>query len=475
MASNGFDVVVAGGGPAGCVLAARLSEESERSVCLVEAGPDYGPFAGGRWPAELLDATGIPETHDWRDASGSLPWARVIGGCSSHNACFVASGPASDYGWADGWSYDALRPGFARASRKIRVRKLEREEIGAWHRAFLDAAVATGVPESDDPSDPAQPVAVSCLTVNTVGTTRWNAALAYLDPARSRPNLTVIGDAAADRVLVDGGRVRGLRISEAGAPRELSAPLVVVTCGAYGSPALLLRSGIGPPEHLSEHGIPVIADVPGVGQGLVDHVRVGFAFSLKGEVLELTRDGPIEQRVVAQVLMKARTSLAPPDAPDLQMFPVARPLPEGGWEGRITVGLVGARSRGSVRLRSTDPQALPDVDSALLRDPDDLAAIVEGMEKARELAACHPLAGAIAAETEPGPGADLTDYARANPGSYYHPVGTCAIGSVVDERGAVHGVDGLHVADASVIPRSPHANPHLTVLAVAERMAEVLG
>jgi choline dehydrogenase len=474
LAADRYDVVVVGGGPAGCVLAARLSEEEGRSVCLVEAGPDYGPLADGRWPAELLDATGIPDSHDWRDGECSLPWARVIGGCSAHNACFIGVGSPADHEWGDGWTYDGIRPYLERARKEMRAHQVGREELGAWHAGFLEAATAAGTPAVDDLSDPASPVGVGRVTTNALGGTRWNAAFAYLDPARERPNLTVISEAAGERVLIAGGRVGGLAIRKGGGRRELHAPLVVVTCGAYGSSALLLRSGIGPSGHLKERGIAVVADLAGVGTGLIDHARLGFGFSLRDGVLQSIVGEPVEKRVAGQVLLKARSTLAQDEAADLHLFSIVRPLPEGGHQARITVGLIGARSRGRVRLRSTEPDALPEVESAHLEEEDDLSAILEGMAMARAIAATEPLASAIASEDEPGADADLAVHARTNVGSYYHPVATCPIGEVVDERGAVHGIEGLHVADASIIPRSPHVSPHLTVLAVAERMAELL-
>ncbi len=218
-----FDVLVLGGGTAGCALAARLSESPERSVCLVEAGPDYGLYAGGRWPDDILDARSLAFSHAWETdgEDRSQLRARILGGCSAHNACVVLEGAPSDYDdWGHGWSYDTVRPHLQRAREQLRTRPTTEAELTPWHRAFAEAA----------------PDAI-LHPVNAVGTLRWNAAFAYLDPARSRPNLTILGDVLADRVRLDGTRATGASTSAG----EIEAETVVVTAGAYGSPGILLR------------------------------------------------------------------------------------------------------------------------------------------------------------------------------------------------------------------------------------------
>jgi choline dehydrogenase-like flavoprotein len=474
-----FDALVLGGGPAGCVLAARLSEDANRRVVLVEAGPDYGPRAAGRWPAELLDASVIPESHDWSDGDESLPWARVIGGCSAHNACGVIHGaPAEIDSWASWggseWTWAALEPCLRRARETLGTRRQDREGLSVWHSAMLAAAGEAGLPALDDLDEPRPGAGV--LPVNADGGVRRNAAFSYLDPARSRPNLTIAGGTLADRVLLEGGRVTGAVVRDDDGERELRAPLVVLTAGAYGSPAILLRSGVGPEAELDPHDIPVAHHLPGVGTELSDHARAGIGFAFSEDAAAATRDDP---GVAAQALVKWRSSLVGEDVCDVQFLGF---VPSARDQGRITVGLLAPRSQGRVGLQSRDPARLPRVEDGFLTDPEghDLAVVVEGLEQVRALGATAALRAVTTGEVDPGQGVDVADHARDTVATYYHPTGTCRMGApddpgaVVDGFGRVHGVDGLRVADASIVPVSPRANTHLTALGVAERVAELI-
>jgi choline dehydrogenase len=477
-----FDVIVVGGGAAGCVLAARLSEDPGRTVCLVEAGPDYGPRSAGRWPADLLDPSGLPDSHDWRDGEDELSWARVIGGCSAHNACAVTRGAAAEYdSWqhagGPGWRWETLEPCLLRAREALGVRVREPPDVSSWHAAVVDAMVEAGLPHLSDLD--AEQVGVGVAPTNVVGGARQNAAFAYLDAARDRPNLTVVGDTLVDRVLLgQGGRVTGVAVRGPDGEHERGAGAVVLAAGAYGSPAVLLRSGVGPEGELRVHGIEVLHELAGVGEGLADHCRAGIGFALRDEAGAALRAEHGEQAIVAQCMAKWASSRAD-GAWDMHMLGIVVPARDSG---RITAGLVAPRSRGRVGLSSTDPSRLPRVEPRFLSDEEghDLAALAEGVEFMRSLGATRALSALVTGESDPGPEVDAAAHARATVTTYYHPTGTCRLGppddshAVLDSRAAVHGLEGLYVGDASTVPEPVRAGTHLTALAVAERVAELL-
>jgi choline dehydrogenase len=438
-----FDVLVLGGGTAGCVLAARLSENPDRSVCLVEAGPDYGPYADGRWPADILDARRLAlESHCWetdREDRSQLR-ARILGGCSAHNACVVLEGAPADYAeWGPGWTYDELEPYLDRARQQLQTRELTRDELSPWHRAFAEAG-------GDD---------AILHPVNIVEGVRWNTAFAYLDAARDRPNLTIRADTLVDRVVLDGTRAIGAVTSSG----ELRADTVVLAASAYGTPGILLRSGIGP-----ETGLPV-------GEGLIDHVGVGMSWEPTEALQEETaRYETAHPLLMGQVTLTARSSVCPEDVCDLFLFPAVDP----GYEISGAAFAMKPESRGSVRLNSPDPTAPLAIDHGFLREQRDAGVLAEGFEKLRELGSAPETAPYTARELRPGPKVDAATYVREAARGFFHPVGTCAMGSVVDDRGRVLGHEGLVVADASIMPSIPRANTNLTVAAIAERIAELV-
>jgi len=479
---DGYDVVVLGGGPAGCAIAARLSEDPARTVCLVEAGPDHGPRAAGRWPAELLDPSAIPESHDWRDDHAALPWARVIGGCSAHNACAVAHGPAADYdAWAahggEGWRWATLEPCLARARDALRARARQPAELGIWHAGLLEAAAEAGLQRLDRFDDAT--AGAGAMAANVVDGARHNAAFAYLDAARERPNVTIAGTTVADRVVLDRGRATGAIVQGPGGERTLHAGRVVLTAGAYGSPAILLRSGIGPADELARHGIAVAHGLPGVGAALADHCRAGLGFALGPRAADALRAERGDRTIAAQAAVKWRSPLAGAAPWDVHLLAI---VPPDRSQGRITAGLLAPRSRGRVGLRSPRPTDVPLVDHGFLSDPDghDLGVLVAALGFARELGATRALRRLTAGEIDPGPQVDARSHALATVATYYHPTGTCRLGrpddpdAVVGADAAVHGLDRLYVADPSIAPRPVRAGTHLTALAVAERVAELL-
>lgn len=469
------DVLVVGGGTAGCVIAARLSEDLERTVCVIEAGPDYGPYGAAAWPADLLDPRGLTFTHDWGtggEDERSLG-ARVIGGCSTHNACMAVAGTPEDYDeWGEEWGWARFAPYVSRARGMLEVCPANTREPAPTHTAFLEAAASLELPILDDPDDPTRPTGAARIPVNVVERTRWNAAFAYLDRARGRPNLTVRADTIVDRVMLDGLRARGA-VTASG--ERIEADVVVLTAGAYFTPAILMRSGIGPEPELARHRIPLVASLP-VGEMLLDHHGTGINWKSNEMLNRMTSDhvrrtGPL---YAPHAVVKAGSRACGAESWDLHLVSWISPANgSDGYEASVGVFHMKPGSAGRVRLRSPDPRELPHVERGFLQDPSDMTTIVEGLELARALAAQPPLARLLGPEVAPGD-ERLDSYVRRTMRNYFHPAGTCGIGRVVDGSCRVLGVDRLVIADASVMPTIPRANTNLTTAAIAERLAEVI-
>jgi len=356
----------------------------------------------------------------------------------------MLEGAPADYEeWGHGWSHAVIEPYLRRAARAMRVRQIEPAELSPWHRAFV---AATGENAILHP-------------VNADGAVRWNAAFAYLDPARSRENLTIMADTPVDRVLLDGDRAIGVATPVG----EVHARTVVLAAGAYGSPGILLRSRIGP-----ERGLPV-------GEGLCDDVGVGFGFQgtdlLQRETADFERRQPM---FMAQVTVAISSSACAPGVCDLFFFPGLDPPGEQGYEASVAVFAMKPASRGSVRLTSRDPSAPPAIDHGFLSDPRDVEVLVEGVEALRRITSGAAIRRYAGEEIRPGRDVDAATHVRETARGFFHPVATCAIGSVVDGSGRVYGIDGLFVADASIMPTIPRANTNLSTIAVAERLAEMI-
>jgi choline dehydrogenase len=480
--SEGFDAIVVGGGAAGCVIASRLTEDPNRSVLLLEAGPDYGAFEGGKWPKDILDADAdADESHDWGFNGLSATRARIIGGCSSHNECAVVWAPPGDYAtWTalgdEGWRFNEQRRCLERAQALLNTHVAAAEERNLLENSFLGAVEEVGLARLDDLNGPTWGPGAASLPKNVVDGVRWNTAFAYLDPARGRPNLTIQADTVVDRVTFEGAAARGVVAERLGWHKEFATRRVILTAGTYMSPAILQRSGIGPPDELERLGVDRVVDLPGVGTNLLDHPMVDVTFESR-ELVE-----PAAIHGFQDVLLKARSSRCSDEHWDTHVLLFVFLPDEGGITQIIlSVGVVQSNSIGRIRLPSADPEVLPDLVQPFSALSDhDTAVLVEGIALIRRLAWTRALGRFVGNELEPGQGGDLESWVRANAAGYWHPVGTCRMGpssdrfAVVDPTGRVHGTEGLVVADASIFPTTPRANTNLPTIAIAEFIASTI-
>jgi choline dehydrogenase len=488
------DVVVVGGGTAGCVIAARLSEDPTRQVLLLEEGPDPRPIppivSDPKRQSELILESPYVRMYDVERPDGSsfpLLSGRIVGGGSSINNLGVVRPMRVDFdAWTrfggEAWSYDALLPlmraieddpdfgddpihGRGGPLHLERSYRLD-DSVDPPVRALIAAAADAGLPTCDDLNVP-EPIGVCASPYNIVDGRRQSTAVAYLEPARARPNLTVRPETTVVRVLLDGGRACGVEVRDVGGrTTTIGARQVVLAAGVFHSPQILLRSGIGPSDELARHDIAPRAALDGVGRGYQDHAVVYVTFQ---GTTELREDYVIPK---VRLIAKSSPNRATPDLhvfmqPSIRMEGLPPLLP-------VSVRLLEHRATGRVRLASSDPEELPIVEPALLEDPGDLEAMEGGIAFVRELVRHPALAEFYGDLVNPAPDDDMREHILSSYISYYHGVGTCRFGAaddplaVVDPTLRVHGVDGLWVADASVLPTVPHANTNLAAILVGE-------
>jgi choline dehydrogenase len=504
------------------VLAHRLSSDAKARVLVIEAGSAREPLAA-RVPAAFSRL--FKTRHDWAFSTEPepgldgrrlyMPRGKMLGGSSAMNAMIYMRGNPIDFdGWAsqgaEGWSYREVMPHFLRAEDQARGEgpshatggPLRVEDLvckNPLSTAFIDACAEVGMPRNDDFNGESQDGAGFYQVTQQSGR-RWSAANAYLFPALARPNLVVERAAHVTRIVLEGTHARSVDYVADGKRRTAHADREIILCaGAVGSPQLLMLSGIGPPDELARHGIPVVVPLQGVGKNLQDHPVVAAAYHCKETISLLNaekpgaalrylfgRRGPLTSNVAeAGAFVRTSPGLR---APDIQyhfgpVFFLEHGFVKPPGHG-FTLGptLLTPTSRGTVRLRSADPMAPPLITTHALSESSEVATLVAGLCLARRIAAASPFKRYRGAELSPGESVksdeELVTYIRRTAELIYHPSGTCKMGrdelAVVDPELRVHGLVGLRVADASVMPTITRGNTNAPTIMIAERLASLL-
>lgn len=501
MTSFDYDLIVVGAGAGGAVVAARASEDPRIRVLLVESGPDYPNVEA--LPEDLRNVNhGSFFDHDWglrytpttTSRTTPLPRGRVTGGSSAVNTAIALRGVPSDYDeWASLgnplWSWEKVLPAFIRletdldfgetaihgGSGPLPIRRHTRDELVPYQAAFLDACAELGYPVCADHNDP-ELTGYGPHPMNKRGTLRISTAIAYLGPARGRPNLTIRADTDVRCVVFKDGAASGVEVRSAGAIEMISARQVVLACGAIHTPAVLVRSGIGPRDVLDRLGVGVLRELSGVGQHMQDHPAIGPTLVPKPGVADF--DQPVIQTTLRY------TATGSSDFNDMQLEPLSFMHIPGG---RLLMGLAScvfkSYSYGHLEFDSAEIDAKPRALMHYLSDERDYIKIVDGLHRGMELCATKAIAAVSDGVRRPTD-AELADpalleaWVRRNSSTGAHPSCTARMGpasdpaAVVDERGLVHGLRGLRIADASIMPRVPSANTNVPTIMIGERIGE---
>jgi choline dehydrogenase len=525
---NTFDYIIVGGGSTGCVVASRLSEDPSIRVLLIEEGPrDFSPYIhipGAYYKTAQGDLLKRipwePMPEQERVETPTMVQARVLGGGSSVNAMIYIRGVPSDYEqWvglgAEGWGYADVLPFFKRAEDNNRFCNeahgvggpLGVSDVDYIHpltRAWLQACQQAGLPYNPD-FNSGDPAGCGLYQITARNGRRSSAAVAYLNPARKRSNLRIETGTTVTRVIIEKGRAVGVECAKGVRKTVYRADQeVIVSTGAIATPKLLMLSGIGPSEQIRRHGIEVHADLPGVGQNLQDHIEISLVYQLNGPHsydkykklhwkaaaglnYALFRNGPASSNLIegGAFWWGDKTEAIP----DIQyLLVVGAGIEEGvdavpGGNGcTVNLGQIRPRSRGEVTLLSSDPAANPRVAPRYFSDSYDLDAITDGTMAALDIMTQPAIAKFVAARHTPGPSLrtreDIRAFCVKDAHAALHPAGTCRMGrddmAVVDPKLRVHGIEGLRVADASVMPTLISGNPNSVCIMIGERAADFL-
>ena len=511
-----YDDIIVGAGSSGAVLAARLSEDPDRSVLVLEAGPDYRTI--DETPNDLLRSATALADHNWGWVAQATPQreilfhrGKVTGGCSAINSSIAIRGLPADFDdWvASGnseWSFEKVLPFYRKLEHDADFGGdlhgkggpiwIERSKPSNWHpsvSAFHASCRSLGFPDSPDFNDP-QSTGVSPAARNLREGIRVSTAIGYLAPARNRLNLTIRGGCLANRVLIENGCAVGAEIESDSKTQRVRGKRITLSAGAFASPAILMLSGIGPRGELERHGIHALVDSPGVGANLIDHPFAGV-IALTSEAIGRS-EGTDHTRISVVLRYTASGS---PEFNDMQLYfsPIIdwALMPGLAPPGTppvlsVFVALQQPRSRGRIGLRSADPHDQPAIELNYLSDPEDMRRMMDGMRLIWRIMHHSALAAAWAEPLLSGAQQQLFDQAmvdsdtaladmiRNNCGTLWHPVGTTRMGpeddrgAVVDQYCRVRGIEGLRVVDASVMPNIVRANTNLTCIMIGERVAD---